>query len=75
MRNSEEYRIDADAMYERTVRENGKSRRGREAREKSMGPKNCLPDQNAAGLNEKDGEDEMEDLYKEEENRGMVEAA
>lgn len=40
-----------------------------------MGTKNCLPEQNAPGLNEIDDEDEMEDRYREEENRGRVEAA
>ncbi|MBN1689202.1 MAG: hypothetical protein JW893_08885 [Candidatus Omnitrophica bacterium] len=65
---------DADATHERTLSENEKLRRNQKEREKGMGPKNCLPEQNASGLNEKNGEDEEEDLYLEEENRGKVEA-
>ena len=67
--------IDADAIHERTTSENAKLRRNQEEREKDLGPKNCLPEQNAVGLNEKDDEDEEEDLYQEEENRGSLEAS
>ena len=67
--------MDVDATHERTRRQNERLRRNQAARGKGMGPKNCLPDQNAAGLNEKEGADEAEDLYREEENRGSVEAA
>ena len=66
---------DTEATHERTPGENEKLRRNQEAREKGAGSKSRLPERNAAGLNEKDGEDEMEDLYREEENRGSVEAA
>ena len=65
---------DADATHERTLNENEKLKRNKKEREKGMGPKNILPEQNAPGLNEKDDEDEEEDLYREEENRGKVEA-
>lgn len=65
---------DADASHERTPVENSKLRRNQKKREQGMGPKNCLPEHNAAGLNEKDNEDEMEDLYRAEENRAAVEA-
>ena len=75
MRNQKRKSLDVDATHERTSIENEKLRRNKFKREKGMGPKNCLPKMNAAGLNEKDGEDEMEDLYREEENRGEVEAA
>ena len=75
MENPKQDLNDADATHERTPNENEKLRRNQEEREKYMGPQNCLPDQNAAGLNEKEDEDEMEDLYREEENRGTVEAA
>ena len=65
---------EADATHERTPIQNEKLIRDQAARGKNMGPKNCLPAKNAAGLNEKDDEDEMEDLYREEENRGTVES-
>ncbi len=74
MKNQKHNSIDVDATHERTASENEKLRRNQEDREKGMGAKNCLPEQNAAGLNEKDHEDEEEDLYREEENRGTVEA-
>lgn len=66
---------DADATHECSIFENEKLRRNQKERERSMGPENCLPEQNAAGLNEKEGADETEDLYRREEIRGMVEAA
>lgn len=75
MRNLKQNSIDADATHERTPIENEKLRRNQEARKKGMGPNNRLPAQNAPGLNEKNDEDEEEDLYREEENRGTVEAA
>ena len=65
--------MDVDATHERTPIENEKLKRNQNEREKGMGLKNCLPEQNAAGLNEKDGEDETEDLYRKEENRGTEE--
>lgn len=74
MKNPRQVSIDTDATHERTSSENEKLRRNREKRDKDMGPKNCLPEQNASGLNEKDDADEEEDLYREEENRGKVEA-
>ncbi len=75
MKKSRQDSIDADATHERTPGENEKLRRNQEEREKWLEPRNRRPEQNAAGLNEKDDEDEMEDLYREEENRGTVEAA
>ncbi|PIQ87400.1 MAG: hypothetical protein COV74_00940 [Candidatus Omnitrophica bacterium CG11_big_fil_rev_8_21_14_0_20_45_26] len=72
--NSKQNAGDVDAQHVRTPSENEKLRRNRKERERGMGPKNFLPAQNAPGLNEKEGEDEMEDLYREEENRGRVEA-
>ena len=75
MKNQKRKSLDVDATHERTSIENEKLRRNQSKREKDMGPKNCLPKQNAAGLNEIDGEDEMEDLYREEENRSETEAA
>jgi len=66
---------DMDATHEGTPVETEKLRRNKVEREKGQGPENCLPEQNAAGLNEKDGEDEKEDLFKEEENRGSKEGA
>ena len=74
MKNLKQDSIDADATHERTPLENEKLKRNQEERKKGMGPKNCLPAQNAAGLNEKDNKDEEEDLYREEENRGTVDA-
>ncbi|MDA9101172.1 hypothetical protein N9K06_00700 [Omnitrophica bacterium] len=65
---------DVDATRERTLEENDKLRRNQKMRAKGMGPKNCLPPAIAPGLNEKNDQDEMEDLYREEENRGRVEA-
>ena len=75
MENPKQDSIDADATHERTISENEKLRRNQKEREKGIKGKNCLPEQNAAGLNEKDGEDEAEDLYRSEENRGSEEAA
>ncbi len=75
MKNEKQDSIDADATHERTPGENEKLRRNQEEREKGLGPKSRLPEQNAAGLNEKNDEDQEEDLYREEENRGRVEAA
>ena len=66
--------VDLDATHERTPIENEKLRRDQELRERNSKPKSPFPERNAAGLNEKDGEDEIEDLYREEENRGTVEA-
>lgn len=65
---------DVDARHERTEESNDKLRRNQLVREKAMPHKNVLPDKNAPGLTEKEDEDEMEDLYREEENRGKVEA-
>lgn len=75
LKNQKQYLIDVDATHERTPRENKKLRRNQEEREKYFGPTNYLPQQNAASLNEKDDRDEMEDLYRDEENRGPLEAA
>ena len=75
MENPKQDSIDADATHERTISENEKLRRNQKEREKGIKGKNCLPEQNAAGLNEKDGEDEEEDLYRKEENRGEEESA
>jgi hypothetical protein len=75
MKNPKQDSTDADATHERTLGENEKLRRNKKEREKEIKIKNCLPEQNAAGLNEKDGEDEEEDLYRKEENRGSEEAA
>jgi len=75
MKNQKGGLTSTDATHERTPIENEKLKRNKEAREKGMGSKNRFPEQNAAGLNEKDGKDEMEDLYKEEENRGTEEGA
>ncbi len=66
---------DVDATHELTAVENEKLKRNQEERVKDMGPKNCIPEQNAAGLNEKDGEDEAEDLYRKEEERGTEEGS
>ena len=74
MENLKSDSIDVDATHERTINENEKLRRNQKEREKGIRGKNCLPEQNASGLNEKDGADETEDLYRKEENRGMVEA-
>jgi len=65
---------DADATHELTPTETEKLRRNQKEREKDLGPANCLPPANAPGLNEKNNKDEIEDLYREEENRGKVEA-
>ena len=75
MENPKQDSIDADATHERTISENEKLRRNQKEREKGIKGENCLPEQNAAGLNEKDGEDEEEDLYRREENRGSEDAA
>ena len=65
---------DADATRESTPAEIEKLRRNKKARQKSMPQQNPLPSRNAPGLNEKEDEDQMEDLYREEENRGKAEA-
>lgn len=75
MKKTKQDSMDADATHERTPSENEKLRRNREEREKGLRPKNSFPERNAAGLNERDDADQEEDLYREEENRGTVEAA
>ncbi|OGW78673.1 MAG: hypothetical protein A2Z83_04540 [Omnitrophica bacterium GWA2_52_8] len=75
MKNPKQNAVETDAARERTASESEKLRRNQKVREKGAGLKSRLPGQHAAGLNEKEKEDEMEDLYREEENRGTVEAA
>lgn len=64
---------DVDATHERTPAENEKLRRNKMIRKKEAGLEDQVPERNAAGLNEKEGKDELEDLYEEEENRGAEE--
>lgn len=74
MKNPKLDSIDADVAHELTAIENERLRQNREEQEKGTGPKKHLPEQNTGGRNEKDEEDEMDDLYREEENRRTVEA-
>lgn len=64
---------DVDATHERTPVENEKLRRNKIARRKKTDSEDDSQARNGAGLNEKEGEDEMEDLYEEEEKRGTEE--
>jgi len=74
MKNTKKKLRDADAEHELIPNETGKLRRKQEVREKISPTNNRLDAQNASGLNEKEDQDEMEDLHREEENRGRLEA-
>ena len=63
---------DMDATREGTPMQNEKLRRNQKRREQGKGPRAI---RNVPGVNERNNEDEMENLYREEENRGTVEAA
>ncbi len=73
MKNQKQDLIDQEAVRERTACENDRLTRDQKVQEKDTAPRNFPPDQNAARLNEQEKEDEMEELYREEENRGTVE--
>lgn len=75
MKNIKRNSNDTDATRELIPNETEKLRRNQEAREKGLPVKNRWQAQNASGQNEKEDEDEIEDLYREEENRGRVEAS
>lgn len=81
MKQAKRYLIDVDNVRDSNVRENEKSLHHRSHRGSGMTSRNYFLE-NAASLNEKDEEDEMddlyremEDLYREEDNGGMVAAA
>ncbi len=69
MKNQKQDSIIVDAAEKCTPGENIKFRQVQEKQEKAMEPKNSMPEQSTAGLNEKNDKSDMEDLYREKENR------
>ena len=75
MKNSNLNSTDTNTPQKQPPSSNEKLKRIHASREKVMEYQKFFPEQNAADFNEKDFEADIDDLYREEENRGRVEAA